>query len=147
MERAEIEFVALLHARVSEKFDDLQFADLIRNGLARPGGKRDRFLARSLFIHRDFVLQVFGGLFQREFAERKFHVHFHSQRAEAHEVVNDLASVRAVVEQAGLQHHFFGVKANPFIRAGIIVMPPNRSPRVSTRDKAENNDREFLHER
>jgi hypothetical protein len=41
-------------------------------------------------------------LIESEFAERKFHVHFYAQRAESHEIVNDLARVRAVVEKASL---------------------------------------------
>jgi hypothetical protein len=65
-------------------------------------------------------------LVERKLAEREFDVHFHAQRAEAHEIVNDLACVRAIIEQTGLQHHFFGVKADPFVRARIVVMPPDR---------------------
>src|SRR5262249_19071703 len=60
------------------------------------------------------------------FAEREFHVYFHTQRAESHEIVNDLPGVRAVIEQAGLQHHFFGVKADAFIGTGIVVVTSNR---------------------
>ena len=30
--------------------------------------------------------------------------------------------MRAVVEQAGLQHHFLRVKADPFVRARVVVM-------------------------
>src|SRR6266516_3075144 len=56
VEGAEIEFVALLHARVGEKFYNLQLSDLVRNGLTRTSGKRDCFLARGLFVHRDFFL-------------------------------------------------------------------------------------------
>ncbi len=65
-------------------------------------------------------------MLEREFAERKFHVHFHPQRAQAHEIVNDLARVRAVVEQPGLQHHFLGVKTDSFVRAGVVVMTADR---------------------
>ena len=65
-------------------------------------------------------------MIEREFAEREFHIHFHAQRAQPHEIVNDLARMRAVIEQTGLQHHFLGIKADPFIRAGVVVMPPDR---------------------
>src|SRR5437764_5008090 len=37
VEGAEIEFFALLHTGVGEEFHDLQFADLIGDGLARAG--------------------------------------------------------------------------------------------------------------
>src|SRR5439155_14705126 len=53
MEGADAEFVALLHARVGEKFHDLQFPDLVSNGLTRTSGKRDCLLTRGLFVHRD----------------------------------------------------------------------------------------------
>src|SRR5256885_3170989 len=56
VEDAEIEFLSLLHARVGEKFYNLQLSDLVRNGLTRTSGKRDCFLARGLFVHRDFFL-------------------------------------------------------------------------------------------
>src|SRR6266550_4464117 len=117
VEGAEAEFLALLHARVSEKFHDLQLSDLVRDCLTRTYRKGNRFLARRLFVHRNFFLQVFRGLCERELAERKFHVHFHAQRAETHEIVNDLARVRAVIEQSSLQHHFLSIKADPFVRA------------------------------
>ena len=74
---------------------------------------------RCLRIHRDLLLQVFGGLFQRELAEREFNVYLHPQRAQAHEIVNDLTSVRAIIKQAGLEHHFLGIKANPFVGTGV----------------------------
>jgi len=56
VEGAETEFFALLHARVGEEFHDLQLADLIGDGAARTGGKRDCLLARGLFVHWDFLL-------------------------------------------------------------------------------------------
>src|SRR5262249_784986 len=56
MKGAKIEFVSLVHARVGEEFHDLQFADLIRDCLARPRGERGRFLARGLFVHWDFLV-------------------------------------------------------------------------------------------
>src|SRR5438552_18701555 len=34
--------------------------------------------------------------------------------------------MRAVIEQAILQHHLLGVKADPFVRPGIVIMPPDR---------------------
>jgi hypothetical protein len=46
--------------------------------------------------------------------------------SETHEVVNDLARVGAVVEQTGLQHHFFRVKADSFIFARVVVMTTDR---------------------
>ena len=77
-------------------------------------------------IHRDFFFEIFRGLLECEFAEGESHVHFHAERAQTHEIVNDLASVRAVVEQTSLQHHFFGVKADAFVRAGVVVMTADR---------------------
>src|SRR5262249_32227898 len=32
----------------------------------------------------------------------------------------------AVIEQPGLQHHFFSVKANALVRTRVVVMSPNR---------------------
>lgn len=46
---AEVEFLALLHSRFREEFRDLEFADLIGDGLAGAGGG-DRFLARGSWI-------------------------------------------------------------------------------------------------
>ena len=96
--------------------------------MAWPGRGResDRFLARSCRIHRHCVFQIFRRLIEGEFAERESHVHFHAERAQAHEVVDDLAGVRAVVEQSGLQHHLLGVKADAFVGARIVVMAPDR---------------------
>ena len=65
-------------------------------------------------------------MLEREFAQCKFHVHFHAQRSQSHEIVNDLARVWTVIEQPRLQHHFFSVKADPFIGAGIVVLTPDR---------------------
>ena len=118
-----------------------------------PVQKRDRFLTRGLLVHRDFLLQIFGGLLKGEFAEREFHVHFHAQRAQSHEIVNDLARVRTVIEQTGLQHHFFSVKADPFVRTRVVVMPPDRVlvfPRetklkVMTGNSFVNGDRPRIH--
>ena len=110
----------------ASNFDDLEFADLIGDRLARSGGEGGRFLPGRLRIHRHFFFEIFRRLLEREFAERELHVHFHPQRPQAHEVVNDLARVRAVVEKASLQHHFLGVEADAFVRAGIVIMPPDR---------------------
>ena len=65
-------------SRVGKKFDDLEFADLIRDRLARASGKSDCFLARGICVHGHFLLQIFCGLLESEFAERKFHVHFYA---------------------------------------------------------------------
>src|SRR3954449_7858643 len=81
VERAQIEFVALLHSRFSQKFGDLQFAHLVSNRLPRCGGERNCFLPRRRFIHRHFFLEVFRRLFERELAERKFYIHFNPERA------------------------------------------------------------------
>src|ERR1043166_3813394 len=56
MEGAQIEFFALSHARVGEKFQDLQLANLICDGAARAGGKSDCFLARGQLVHWNFLL-------------------------------------------------------------------------------------------
>ncbi len=56
----------------------------------------------------------------------RFDVDFNPQRAQPHEIVNDLAGVRTVIEQARLQHHLLGIKPEAFVRAGIIIMPANR---------------------
>jgi hypothetical protein len=56
-------------------------------------------------------------LLERELAEREFHIHFHPERAQAHEIVNDLACVCGLSsKRPGLQHHLFGVKSDPFVR-------------------------------
>ncbi len=55
-----------------------------------------------------------------------FHVYFHSQRPQPHEVVNDFAGSWAVVKQSRLKHHLFGVEAESFIGAGIVVVAANR---------------------
>src|SRR5947209_3820296 len=99
---AQIELVTLLHPRFGEEFRDLQLAHLIRDTLTGAGGERDSFTARRFFIHRHFLLQVFGSLLQGEFSKRELHIHFHPERAQAHEVVNDLARVGTVVEKACL---------------------------------------------
>src|SRR5437762_2535986 len=56
VECAQVEFFALLHSRVGEKFHDLQFSDLVSNRLTGTSRKSNRFLARGLFVHRDFFL-------------------------------------------------------------------------------------------
>jgi len=48
VERAEIEFFALLHSRVGEKFHDLEFADLIGDGLAGTGREGNCFLTGGI---------------------------------------------------------------------------------------------------
>src|SRR5947208_11688506 len=59
-------------------------------------------------------------------AKTQYYIHFHPKRAQPHEIVNNLARMRAVIEQAILQHHLLGVKADPFVRPGIVIMPPDR---------------------
>jgi hypothetical protein len=49
MKGAQIEFVALLDARFSQEFCDLEFADSIGDGLTGANGEGDRFLARCHF--------------------------------------------------------------------------------------------------
>jgi len=73
----------------------------------------------------ELFLQMFRSLLEREFTEREFYIHFHRQRVQTHKIVNDLAFVRTVVEQSGLQYHLLRVKADPFVRTRIVVMPPN----------------------
>src|SRR5205823_10478263 len=58
VEGTKVEFVALLHPRIGEEFRNLEFADLICEGLAGAGGKGDRFLSRSLCVHRDLLLKI-----------------------------------------------------------------------------------------
>src|SRR5207248_3802157 len=48
VEGAQIKFFALLHPLVGEEFYDLQFADLIGNGLTGAGCEGDRFLTPRL---------------------------------------------------------------------------------------------------
>jgi hypothetical protein len=64
-----------------------------------PVEKRDRFLSCRLRIHRHFFFQIFRGLLEGELTERKFYIDLDAERSQAHEVVDDLARVRAVVEQ------------------------------------------------
>src|SRR5438093_5913925 len=152
-ERAEIEFFSLLHARFGQKFRDLQFTDLIRDGLTRARGESDRFLACGLFVHRDLFLKVFRSLVERELADLKLHVHLYTQRVQSHEIVDYLACVWAVIEQPGLQHHLLRIKPDPLIRAGVVVMPPDgilMSPRktklkIMTRNSFMNGDRPRIH--
>jgi len=56
------------------------------------------FLTGGICVHGHFFLKIFRGLFEREFTEREFHIHFHTKRAKPHEIVNDLARVRTVIE-------------------------------------------------
>ena len=60
-----------------------------------------------------------------EFSDGQLHVYFHAQSPQAHEVVHDLAEPGTVVEETELQHHLFGIEADAFIRAGIVVTAPN----------------------
>src|SRR5205085_5130960 len=122
VEGAEVEFLTLLYPRFRQEFRDLELANLIADGLAWTGRERDRFLTRGVRIHRHFFFEVLCGLIEREFTEREAHVHFHAKRAQTHEIVNNFARVRAVVEQTGLQHHLLGVKADAFVRARVVVM-------------------------
>src|SRR5215813_9879728 len=117
MESAQIELVTVLHPRLRKKFDDLKFADLVSECLPWTSGEGNRFRARGLRVHRHLFLQVFCGLVERELSERESYIHFHAERTQTHEVVNNLARMRAIVEKTGLQHHLLCVKANTFICA------------------------------
>ena len=93
--------------------------------MARAGRKESGFREGSSRIHWNCVVQVRRALFDGELAESEFDVDFDSQRAQAHEVVDDLAAARAVIEEARLLHHFFGIEADSFIRTGIVVVAAN----------------------
>src|SRR5439155_19087197 len=125
VEGAKVEFIALLQARFGQKYHDLELTEFSSKCLTSASSESDRFLARSLRVHRDFLLKILCRFFQRELAERQFHIYFHPERAQPHEIVNNLARVRAVIEQTILQHHFLGVKTNPFVGPRVIIMPPN----------------------
>src|SRR5436309_10610652 len=71
-------------------------------------------------------MQIFRGLIEGELSERESYIYFHAESAQTHKVVNDLARVRAVIEQSRLQHHFLGVKADSFVCTGVVVVPPDR---------------------
>ena len=62
----------------------------------------------------------------REISQRQFHIHFHAQNPQAHEVIHNLAQLWTIIEETKLQHHLFGIKADTFIRAGVIVVSANR---------------------
>src|SRR5438105_1108057 len=71
-------------------------------------------------------MQIFRGLIESELSERESYIYFDAESAQTHKVVNDLARVRAVIEQSRLQHHFLGVKTDPFVRGRRVVMTSNR---------------------
>ena len=76
-----------------------------------------------------------SGLVHREHSEREFDVYLNTQRrAQPHEVVNDFSGTWAVVEQSGLQHHFFRVETDAFVGSRIVVLTTNRI-RMSAREK------------
>ena len=77
---------------------------------------------RGRGIHGYRALEISGSLVHGEFAERQLHVHFHAKCAQTHEVPDDLASAGTVVEQSGMQHHFFRIKTDAFVGAGIMVV-------------------------
>src|SRR5436309_4748347 len=126
VERAEAEFVLFLALRVGEEFVDLQLADLVRNRLTGDRSEESRFCVRRACVHGHGVLEILGRLRDAEFTERELHVDFHAQRSQPHEVPDDFARARAVVEQAGVQHHLFCIKADALVGAGIVVVTANR---------------------
>ena len=103
-------------------------------GCAREHG---RLVERGSPVHGHGAGKVVGALLQREFAQRQLHVHLHPQRPKAHEAVNGFSRVRIVVEQTGLQHHLFGIEAQSFVGAGVVVVATDRVWAVPTETELE----------
>ena len=66
-------------------------------------------------VHRDSLFEILAASSNENLRKGQFHIDFHPEGAQPHEIVNNLARVRTVIEQAILEHHFLGVKADPVV--------------------------------
>src|SRR5437870_12453797 len=79
VESSQTELLLLIQSRVGEEFDDLEFADLIGDCLARRGCEEDGLLSRRAAIDGDNLFQIIGGLIDGEFSDGQFYVDFDTQ--------------------------------------------------------------------
>ena len=80
------------------------------------------FVARGAGIHGYGGGEVIGGLLERELSEREADVDLDAEGAKAHEAVDDFLGAGCCVEEAGLEHHLFGVEADAFVGFGVVVV-------------------------
>ena len=94
--------------------------------MSRSAREHRRLAERGCPVHGNGARQVIGALLQGELAQCQLHVNLNPQRPQTHEAVDGLAGMRIVVKIPSLQHHLFGIEAEAFISAGVVVVATDR---------------------
>src|SRR5262249_5118338 len=113
----------LLLSGICQKPVNLKLANLVSDRLPRHRGEKHRLSPGRLVVHWCPVLQILRRPVDVENAERELHVDLNSERTQSHKVANDLARLRTVVEQAGVEHQLLRIKPYALVRTRIIVVP------------------------